>query len=60
MGTVILISSVAIVVAVFGCFFIWRLDASRAEEVDHPTPQVVPRHALGPEQSSTPPRSIDI
>ncbi|PKH40182.1 hypothetical protein SAMN05192575_11348 [Nocardioides alpinus] len=60
MGTVILISTVAILVAVVGCFFIWRLDAARAEEVDHPTPQIVPpRHALGAEQRSTQPRSID-
>jgi hypothetical protein len=59
MGTVILISTVAILVAVVGCFFIWRLDAARAEEVDHPTPQMVPRPAIGPEQSSTPPRPID-
>ena len=59
MGTVILISTVAILVAIVGCFFIWRLDAARAEEVDHPTPQIAPRHALGAEQASTPPRPID-
>ena len=34
MGTVILISTVAIIVAIVGCFFIWRLDAARAEESD--------------------------
>lgn len=35
MGTVILISTVAVVVALVGSFFIWRLDLSRAEEVAH-------------------------
>ena len=35
MGTVILIGTVAIIVAIVGCFVIWRLDASRAEEVEH-------------------------
>ena len=48
MGTVILISTVAIIVAIVGCFFIWRLDAARAEEVDQPTPQQRPRHAVSP------------
>ena len=38
MGTVVLIGTVAIVVAIVGCFFIWRLDASRAEEVEHTSP----------------------
>ena len=58
MGTVILIGTVAIVVAIVGCFFIWRLDASRAEEVEHTSP---PRQA-GPAlegRSVTPPRPID-
>jgi hypothetical protein len=61
MGTVILISIVAIVVAVVGCFFIWRLDASRAEEVEHTPPP--PESSAAPEldegRRSTPPRSID-
>ena len=38
MGTVVLIGTVAIIVAIVGCFFIWRLDASRAEEVEHTSP----------------------
>lgn len=38
MGTVVLIGTVAIIVAIVGCFFIWRLDASRAEEVEHTAP----------------------
>lgn len=38
MGTVVLISTVAIVVAIVGCFFIWRLDASRADEVENTSP----------------------
>ena len=59
MGTVILISTVAIIVAIVGCATIWRLDASRAEEIDHtpaaqePAPRAVSapapthRRALG-------------
>jgi len=35
MGTVILISSVAVIVALVGSVVIWRLDLSRAEEVAH-------------------------
>lgn len=38
MGTVVLIGTVAIIVAIVGCFFIWRLDASRAEEVQQTAP----------------------
>lgn len=38
MGTVVLIGTVAIIVAIVGCFFIWRFDASRAEEVEHTSP----------------------
>lgn len=41
MGTVVLISTVAILVAIVGCFFIWRLDASRADEVEHMRPAPV-------------------
>jgi hypothetical protein len=53
MGTVVLIGTVAIVVAIVGCFFIWRLDASRAEEVEHtspppPTAQRPPVRPVGP------------
>lgn len=59
MGTVILISTVAILVAIVGCFFIWRLDAARAEEVERPSPAPESRQALDPASSPTPPRSID-
>ena len=59
MGTVILISTVAILVAIVGCFFIWRLDAARAEEVDQPTPQQRPRHAVNAPSDPASPRSID-
>jgi hypothetical protein len=38
MGTVILISTVAILVAIVGCFFIWRMDAARADEVEQQAP----------------------
>ncbi len=38
MGTVILIGTVAILVAIVGCFFIWRIDAERAEEVERQLP----------------------
>lgn len=58
MGSVILISTVAILVAIVGCFFIWRADAARAEEVEHqaPEPREHPRLAAG--EPSTPPRSL--
>ncbi len=58
MFTVILISTVAIIVAIVGCTVIWRMDAARAEEVDQVTPQVRPQHVLGSEPA-TAPRSID-
>jgi len=35
MGTVILISIVAVIVAVVGCAVIWGFDVRRAEEVAH-------------------------
>ncbi|NYE36154.1 hypothetical protein F4692_001258 [Nocardioides cavernae] len=57
MGSVILISTVAILVAVVGCFFIWRADAARAEEVEHQAPPPE-RARLGSGESSTPPRSL--
>lgn len=42
MTTMILISSVAMLVGIVGSFFIWRLDASRAEEVKHRPLTVAP------------------
>ena len=35
MASVILISTVAILVAIVGCFVIWRMDAARADEIEH-------------------------
>ena len=36
MGTMILISVVAIIVAIVGSFVIWRLDVARADEIAQP------------------------
>jgi hypothetical protein len=54
MGTVVLIGTVAIIVAVVGCFVIWRLDASRAEEVEHTSAPPVPRGVPGVTAPSRP------
>ena len=35
MASMILISTVAILVAIIGCFVIWRMDAARAEEIEN-------------------------
>ena len=59
MGTVILISTVAIIVAIVGCFVIWRVDAARADEVERPNTPEPPRHALGAQPAAAPPRPID-
>ena len=71
MGSVILISTAAIVVAIVGCFVIWRLDASRAEEIEHqtapaprpqlsvvPAPAPQPRPHLAVVHPTTPPRHL--
>ncbi|SEB88231.1 hypothetical protein SAMN04489844_1251 [Nocardioides exalbidus] len=63
MGTVILIGTAAVVVAIVGCFFIWRIDASRADEVEHITPvrQPAPPSALrtgATDTGPTPPRTL--
>lgn len=60
MGTMILISTVAIIVAIVGCFGIWRLDASRAEEIEHQTlPPPRPQLGVVPTPApTTPPRHI--
>lgn len=58
MGSVILISSVAILVAIVGCFFIWRADAARAEEVEHQTPDPRQRPQLRAAESPAAPRSL--
>lgn len=38
MTTMIFISSVAMLVGIVGSFVIWRMDASRAEEIAHEVP----------------------
>ena len=59
MGTVVLIGTVAIIVAIVGCFFIWRLAASRAEEVER-TPPPAPRDdARGIAAPSHQPKRLD-
>ncbi|KRE95358.1 hypothetical protein ASG76_06790 [Nocardioides sp. Soil774] len=71
MGSVILISTAAIIVAIVGCFVIWRLDASRAEEIEHqtapaprpqlsvvPAPAPQPRPQLVVVPTQTPPRHL--
>ncbi len=59
MFTVILISTVAILVAIVGCAVIWRLDAARADEVERtPPPPVRPtpaREGLGAPVHPAPP-----
>ena len=47
MASVILISTVAIIVAIVGCAVIWRLDASRADEIEHLRPAPAPRPPSG-------------
>ncbi len=58
MFTVALIGTVAIVVAIVGCFFIWRLDASRAEEVERTSPPPR-RDAPGVTAPSHTPKPLD-
>lgn len=59
MGTVILIGTVAVLVAIVGCIVIWRLDAARAEEVEHQPPPAPRPTSLGQSGAPEPPRSID-
>ena len=59
MGTVVLIGTVAIVVAIVGCFFIWRLDASRAEEVERTSPPPRTVDAPGLAAPSRAPKRLD-
>ena len=51
MTTMIFISSVAMLVGIVGSFVIWRMDASRAEEIEHETAR-----ARRPAAPSTPAR----
>lgn len=59
MGTVILIGTVAVLVAIVGCFVIWRMDAARAVEVDHQAPPAPRPVGLEQPASPEPPRSLD-
>ena len=59
MGTVILIGTVAIIVAIVGCFVIWRLDASRAEEVEHTSAPPTTREVPGAIAPSRPAKHLD-
>jgi hypothetical protein len=43
MVSVILISTAAIIVAIVGCAVIWRMDALRADEIEHTPPPERPR-----------------
>ncbi len=42
MGSMIFISTMAIIVAIVGCAVIWRLDAQRADEIERPAAAPVP------------------
>lgn len=43
MGSMIFISTMAIIVAIVGCAVIWRMDALRADEIERPAAAPVPR-----------------
>ncbi|MFC0223042.1 hypothetical protein [Nocardioides zeicaulis] len=46
MGSMIFISTMAIIVAIVGCAVIWRMDALRADEIERPAAPPAPRPAL--------------
>ncbi|MBD3924171.1 hypothetical protein IEZ26_06025 [Nocardioides cavernae] len=50
MVSVILISTAALLVAIVGCAVIWRMDALRADEIEH-TPPPEPKQPGGPNGS---------
>ena len=54
MGSMILISTVAILVAIVGCAVIWRLDALRADEIAQTRPPEPPLPQIGPTDGSGP------
>ncbi|HEU4337911.1 MAG TPA: hypothetical protein VFR45_11400 [Nocardioides sp.] len=55
MVSVVLISTAAILVAIVGCAVIWRMDALRADEIEHtPPPPERPRPQVGGPSGSTP------
>lgn len=43
MGSMIFISTMAIIVAIVGCAVIWRMDAVRADEIEQPEATPTPR-----------------
>lgn len=47
MTTMIFISSVAMLVGIVGSFVIWRMDALRADEIEHETPVRAANGSLG-------------
>ena len=53
MTAMILISTAAILVAIVGCAVIWRMDALRADEIEH-TPPPRPRPQLGGQDGTHP------
>ena len=54
MVTVILISTAAILVAIVGCAVIWRMDALRADEIEHTPPPERLRPQIGGTNESLP------
>lgn len=54
MVSVVLISTAAILVAIVGCAVIWRMDALRADEIEHTPPPERPRPQVGGPSGSTP------
>lgn len=54
MVSVILISTAAIIVAIVGCAVIWRMDALRADEIEHTLLPERPRAQLGGADASRP------
>ena len=51
MVSVILISTAAILVAIVGCAVIWRMDALRADEIEHTPPPPERQQPGGPNDS---------
>lgn len=54
MVSVVLISTAAIIVAIVGCAVIWRVDALRADEIEHTPPPERPRTQLGGADTTRP------
>jgi hypothetical protein len=54
MFSVILIGTTAIIVAIVGCAVIWRMDALRADEIEHTPPPERPRPQLDSADTTRP------